>query len=719
MEDALELEGFLMKEKSKISRLHGLTGDMNKRYFRIRSVEGSPELALCYSKNITDSEVRGWIYLKDVTEIAENQDTIILTSSARTLHLYAETRANHNAWVTGLAKLCPDAVKILGREGSCYHVDDSAALVGNSFASDQHNLPNEATAADNVFLPVDPQPGQTVDNEEISLSTNENDARSELFGTPLEAATWTKRRDYVHSDIDSGGQQETGEHRASQSTPRGDSYGVRGRNEERDNDDPGQVGLRGDTRLNYPRDECVKLGSMDKKGRKSFGKEERRGCRALGSETRGAKLADTLGKQHEVLETVGSPTSSRRSAEDTPNGRNTQSPTRVGSRCCIRNFEASCNKSNGRENVDNKRETQRSEQRSTRHPDFVRDTTPKAGSYGDKEVVVLSGAHGNETRKQPTPELSDSEKVETMELRETICTDDEHTRMYGNSATGHVQQEVGDSKLPKMLEISNQDEDKELDEQTDIDLVVPIEVKAWEGSHQWQTATSRLHRHISRSEADASGTVNLPPPKEFLASTSLEPLVKVPKVGGAIAKTGQSHGPESTRPGDIATTCTRRRTRRRAADLEWNDGGETPDRPSCTEDKLTQPAACEPVDFRDFEGDESDDLELDIEKQRRRAAAAVLALQVAAKEADEEMQVQSEALGDLTRRGSRYPSPVGPPPAALLRKTRRGNAGPPSARRWSRVAPAKISQSPARDNFTGKDCDDGVKTPSHGSPVAG
>lgn len=78
--------------------------------------QGSDELALCYYKNSADREVRGWIYLTDVTEIAERQDTIILTSVARTLHLYAQTRAQHSEWVTGLAKLCPDAFTILGRE---------------------------------------------------------------------------------------------------------------------------------------------------------------------------------------------------------------------------------------------------------------------------------------------------------------------------------------------------------------------------------------------------------------------------------------------------------------------------------------------------------------------------------------------------------------------------------------------------------------------------
>lgn len=79
-------------------------------------LQTSHELALCYYKNAADPEVRGWIYLRDMTEIAEDQDTVILTSVVRTLHLYAPTRAEHNMWVTGLAKLCPEAFIKLGRE---------------------------------------------------------------------------------------------------------------------------------------------------------------------------------------------------------------------------------------------------------------------------------------------------------------------------------------------------------------------------------------------------------------------------------------------------------------------------------------------------------------------------------------------------------------------------------------------------------------------------
>lgn len=39
MAQAMKLEGYLMKEKSKLTLLHGLTGDVNKRYFRIRNIE--------------------------------------------------------------------------------------------------------------------------------------------------------------------------------------------------------------------------------------------------------------------------------------------------------------------------------------------------------------------------------------------------------------------------------------------------------------------------------------------------------------------------------------------------------------------------------------------------------------------------------------------------------------------------------------------------------
>lgn len=39
MADAQKLEGYLMKEKWKSGFLHGLTGDVNRRYFRVRTIE--------------------------------------------------------------------------------------------------------------------------------------------------------------------------------------------------------------------------------------------------------------------------------------------------------------------------------------------------------------------------------------------------------------------------------------------------------------------------------------------------------------------------------------------------------------------------------------------------------------------------------------------------------------------------------------------------------
>eukprot|EP00904_Undaria_pinnatifida_P004652 jgi/Undpi1/14188/HiC_scaffold_9.g03837.m1 len=146
MADASMLQGYLMKEKSKMSLLHGLTGDINKRYFRVRTIEGGDELALCYYKNIADPVVRGWIYLKDMTEIAEIQDTIILTSVARTLYLYAQTRAEHNLWVTGLAKLCPEAfVKLRRNAPAQKEMSDGPSIISRTSPRNEEakGSPNE------------------------------------------------------------------------------------------------------------------------------------------------------------------------------------------------------------------------------------------------------------------------------------------------------------------------------------------------------------------------------------------------------------------------------------------------------------------------------------------------------------------------------------------------------------------------------------------------
>lgn len=101
---------------------------------------------------------------------------------------------------------------------------------------------------------------------------------------------------------------------------------------------------------------------------------------------------------------------------------------------------------------------------------------------------------------------------------------------------------------------------------------------------------------------------------------------------------------------------------------------------------MTQPAVCEPVNLGDSDRDGKDDLGLEVEKQRRRAAAALAALKTAAKEADEGAQKESEAPARCKKQSrggvhgvvaKAYPSPAAPPPPSLVRKARRGQGVPP------------------------------------------
>ncbi|CAM9549292.1 unnamed protein product, partial [Phaeothamnion confervicola] len=115
MVDLDSLEGWLIKEKSRGSKfgLDSITGDSNRRWFRVQRMhdegggdENKGELALCYFKSRSDRQFRGWIYLRDVNEIAEEHDIIVIVSPARTLRLQAPTRPEHRLWITGLVELC-------------------------------------------------------------------------------------------------------------------------------------------------------------------------------------------------------------------------------------------------------------------------------------------------------------------------------------------------------------------------------------------------------------------------------------------------------------------------------------------------------------------------------------------------------------------------------------------------------------------------------------
>ncbi|KAG5179510.1 hypothetical protein JKP88DRAFT_247330 [Tribonema minus] len=91
-------------------------GDSNKRWFQVVQLEpgeaaaGERELALCYSHSPDDKDFKGWVYLKDVSEISEiGSDFMIISSPARTLRLAAQTRAEHRLWITALCRLCVGA----------------------------------------------------------------------------------------------------------------------------------------------------------------------------------------------------------------------------------------------------------------------------------------------------------------------------------------------------------------------------------------------------------------------------------------------------------------------------------------------------------------------------------------------------------------------------------------------------------------------------------
>lgn len=105
-----KLDGWLNKKKSNGKGLSMFSSD-NRRWFRIREVEGvdNHELLLSYFKTPKETEPRGWIYLKDVTEIFDDGKCFTIISAARTMTLEAPTSSEHIYWLEGLIKLCPRA----------------------------------------------------------------------------------------------------------------------------------------------------------------------------------------------------------------------------------------------------------------------------------------------------------------------------------------------------------------------------------------------------------------------------------------------------------------------------------------------------------------------------------------------------------------------------------------------------------------------------------
>ncbi|CAN0061820.1 unnamed protein product [Ectocarpus sp. 8 AP-2014] len=727
MEDALKLQGYLMKEKSKLSRLHGLTGDINKRYFKIQSIEGSEELALCYYKKFNVPEIRGWIYLKDVTEIAEDQDTIIVTSAARTLHLYAQTRAQHNLWVTGLAKLCPHAFAMLGRNASVRRMENDLRMTSPTDTSlTKPAVADRSFAKDRDKPVMDPPENHSVDGVESSPSTNESDSQSESFQT-AGGHDIKRDRNGRHRGQSAGDHGAPEESHASWSTPRRDSRNVARKQRHRGDAERGRRGgnervSKGpchrrreeyeDSRLVRSSGRLVHRGNTCDKGSTRLRKEERQGQRSRGSGGESVAKASSHDEE-ESSDTSASPTRNSRNAGDTKDDRDAGAT----STSYFTGLQASASDEDGHEDVADERDLEPCGQYAGRLDEGLNPTSVgEKGSTVSSDIVVVRPPESQDdemTKKSRAYYSSDNENVETIELDEG-----ESPVVAHNVQVRQPEDNPAPASVPRK---NNQDEEKEeVDEEADIDLAVPrLEIGDWEGPHQGQSATSRLHRHISRRDTEAVGfSGGVPSPKEFLTHK----LAESPSTTDCERNTGSDSLPKPTTNG----------RRRSAADLEWNDGGETPDRPRCTEATLTHSGNSRPVAL-DFEDHGGNNLNLEVEKQRRRAAAAVLALETAAKEADEGAQVESECLGDCKRDSSggargvvakAYPSPAGPPPAELLRKSRRGRGAPPPGVAPPKTAPsrrAKPSNRPrdSDENSTDDDRDDETKKPRNDSPVAG
>ena len=108
---ALEIdayEGWLMKKKSGGK---SFLGTDTRRWFKVKEMKGLEvvELGLCYFTSQRDKEARGWVYLKDVVEIYDDEKTFTIVSAARSMTMEATTLAEHKFWIQGLVALCPQA----------------------------------------------------------------------------------------------------------------------------------------------------------------------------------------------------------------------------------------------------------------------------------------------------------------------------------------------------------------------------------------------------------------------------------------------------------------------------------------------------------------------------------------------------------------------------------------------------------------------------------
>lgn len=118
------VEGWLVKKKAKDK--NAFFSKDNLRYFKIQEVRVSiacfvvvsvtfrqgqdyAELAFAYFKTQKDKEARGWIYLKDITEIYDDEKAFTVVSAARTMIIEAQNPTEYLMWLQTLVEYCPNA----------------------------------------------------------------------------------------------------------------------------------------------------------------------------------------------------------------------------------------------------------------------------------------------------------------------------------------------------------------------------------------------------------------------------------------------------------------------------------------------------------------------------------------------------------------------------------------------------------------------------------
>lgn len=440
---------------------------------------------------------------------------------------------------------------------------------GNSLA--KRAVVDKSFAKDRDKPVIDAQGTHNVDGVESSPSTNESGSKSESFET-ASGHDVKRDRNGRHRGQSARDHRAPEEPHASWSTPRRDSRNVTGKQRHRGEDERGRRGgdergskgpchrRRGeyeDRRLVRSSGRLVHRGNTCDKRSVRRRNEDRQGQRSRGSEGESVAKANS----HNEVESSGtsaSPTRNRRNAGDTEDERDAGAT----SKSCYMGLPARGSDEDGREGVADERELEPCGQYATRPDEGLNHTGVEEKVGTDSSDFVVGRPPDPQEDEMPKKSRayysSDNENVETIELDE------------GESpVVAHIVQprEPEDNTSPASVpRKSNQDEEKaEVDEEGDIDLAVPrLEIGDWEGPHQGQSATSRLHRHISRRDTEAVGfSGGVPPPKEFLTHK----VVESPSATDCERNTGSD---------DLLQPTTNGR-RRSAADLEWNDGGETPD----------------------------------------------------------------------------------------------------------------------------------------------